>query len=64
MNEGYLWLCGSHDNIRWQHWIWNENNNIPKHSFILWLAALGKLKTREKLGQVGISHDLSCLLYR
>ncbi|XP_010666358.1 uncharacterized protein LOC104883517 [Beta vulgaris subsp. vulgaris] len=58
---GYIWLRGQMETVRWHHWVWNSLN-IPKHSFISWLTILGKLRTRERLGMVGICSDTSCLL--
>ncbi|XP_010666427.1 uncharacterized protein LOC104883582 [Beta vulgaris subsp. vulgaris] len=61
VKQGYNWLRGDQDTVRWKHWVWNPIN-IPKHSFIAWLAMLGRLRTREKLQQAGICQDASCLL--
>lgn len=36
--------------------------NVPKHAFISWLVALGKVRTRERLKAAGVCNDMSCLL--
>ncbi|XP_057248240.1 uncharacterized protein LOC130590220 [Beta vulgaris subsp. vulgaris] len=61
IKDGYKWLMGDIPKVRWHYWVWNSYN-IPKHSFIGWLAALGKLKTKDKLFQVGVCADQDCLL--
>ena len=39
-----------------------EQNEDPKHAFISWMVALGKLETRERLKQVGQCPNVECLL--
>ncbi|XP_010678138.1 uncharacterized protein LOC104893701 [Beta vulgaris subsp. vulgaris] len=53
IKEGYHWLQGPQEEVPWHYWVWNSAN-IPKHSFIAWLVALGKLKTRIVLAKAGI----------
>ena len=47
--------------VIWHLWVWNSFN-IPKYSFIGWLAALGRLKTKNKLVADGICSNQNCLL--
>ncbi|XP_048489728.1 uncharacterized protein LOC125491683 [Beta vulgaris subsp. vulgaris] len=61
IQEGYQWLKGDMEKVRWHHWVWSSMN-IPKHSYIAWLAAWGRLNTRERLNKAGICRDTSCLL--
>lgn len=42
IKEGYKWLNRHGQKVYWHHWVWN-NANLPKHAFIAWLTALGKL---------------------
>lgn len=46
---------------RWCKDIWN-NNNIPKHFFIGWLAMLNRLQIRDRLNKMGIGTSNLCLL--
>lgn len=46
--------------IQWDGMVW-ESWSLPRHSFILWLVALGKLKTRDRLQF--LSTDTQCALY-
>lgn len=59
--EGYKWLKGQYEAVGWHHWVWSELN-VPKHAFISWLVALGKIKTRERLKVAGVCQDEPCLL--
>ena len=61
IKEGYQWLHGPQEDVPWHYWVWNSTN-IPKHSFIAWLVAPGKLRTRVVLAKAGICHDTSCLM--
>ena len=44
--------------IRWDKVVW-ESWSLPKHSFVLWLAVLGKLRTKDRLHF--IPSDLNCV---
>ncbi|XP_021721013.1 uncharacterized protein LOC110688552 [Chenopodium quinoa] len=57
----YKWMQNSAEKVDWTDWIWNRYN-IPKTSFIVWLAMLNKLKTRDTLMKLGISNTDRCLL--
>ena len=47
--------------ISWHRVVW-EQWSLPKYSFILWLAALGKLRTRDRLRFIPI--DPTCVFCR
>lgn len=59
--EGCNWLSGQREKVNWHHWVWNAYN-VPRHSFIAWMAALGKLRTKESLFKAGVCHDRECML--
>ncbi|XP_019106165.1 uncharacterized protein LOC109135504 [Beta vulgaris subsp. vulgaris] len=52
IKEGYKWLSGTQESVSWHHWVWIPVNT-PKHAFISWLAALDRLRTRERLKMAG-----------
>ncbi|KAJ6930707.1 hypothetical protein NC652_014285 [Populus alba x Populus x berolinensis] len=37
--------------------------HIPCHSFILWLASLGHLRTMDRLHMAGIIKNTTCILF-
>ena len=39
-----------------------ERMSIPKHRVMMWLAMLGKLRTKENLCNIGLVADKNCLL--
>ncbi|XP_062089424.1 uncharacterized protein LOC133795956 [Humulus lupulus] len=47
--------------LSWTRVVWSEEN-IPKHSFIIWLAYINRLRTRRRLYQFGVIEDSSCLI--
>jgi len=47
--------------LSWGRVVW-EQWSLPKHSFILWLAVLGKLRTRDRLRFIAI--DPTCMFCR
>ncbi|XP_021715612.1 uncharacterized protein LOC110683526 [Chenopodium quinoa] len=59
--ECYKWLQGDGTKVDWCKWVWN-NFNIPKHSFILWLAMHDRLRPREKLLKYDVCAEDSLLL--
>lgn len=61
IREGYKWLKGTFEKVGWHYWVWNEMN-VPKHVFIAWLGALGKLRTRDRLVRAGVCNTTNCLL--
>ncbi|XP_050238094.1 uncharacterized protein LOC126687578 [Mercurialis annua] len=50
-----------HDVVSWWRILWSSGN-IPKHSFISWLAIRQKLRTREKLKRWGCVESDVCVL--
>ena len=46
--------------VQWATIVW-DRLSIPKHRVIFWLVMLEKLKTREKLGKLGLVTDCACL---
>ncbi|XP_021743110.1 uncharacterized protein LOC110709207 [Chenopodium quinoa] len=61
IRDGYGWLQGDQPAVRWTHWIWNKFN-VPKHSFIAWLAIHDILRLRKRLCRLGICTEETCLL--
>ncbi|XP_074305781.1 uncharacterized protein LOC141641002 [Silene latifolia] len=57
--HGYHWLQGPKDKVSWCPLIWNKLN-LPKHSFIGWLAVQHRLLTKDRLMQFGIITDGLC----
>uniref|UniRef100_A0A803PTB6 Reverse transcriptase zinc-binding domain-containing protein n=1 Tax=Cannabis sativa TaxID=3483 RepID=A0A803PTB6_CANSA len=48
ISAGYTLFKPSPNRVSWSHEVW-ARLNIPKHSVILWLAMLNRLKTKERL---------------
>ncbi|XP_062114203.1 uncharacterized protein LOC133825253 [Humulus lupulus] len=61
IKKGYLMLCPSQTRVSWSNEVWGRLN-LPKHSVILWLARLDRLKTKHRLHKIRIVPDISCLL--
>ena len=59
--ETYRLMHGQGNKIHWCKAIWNHHN-VPKHSFVGWLAMRNKLQTKSKLAGLGICGMNSCLL--
>lgn len=59
--EGYSWLLPDAIKVPWRYWVWNRLS-IPKHAFISWLVMWGRLKTKQKLFQIGVSTDDACAI--
>lgn len=49
----YLKNIEKGERVQWHSYVWNTLT-IPKHRFILWLAAIDKLKTETRLDRMGI----------
>ncbi|XP_019267173.1 PREDICTED: uncharacterized protein LOC109244525 [Nicotiana attenuata] len=45
----------------WSRWVWSKGN-VPKHSFICWLAGHGRLLTRVRLQKMGVTQDTMCTI--
>ncbi|XP_074315167.1 uncharacterized protein LOC141651346 [Silene latifolia] len=56
---GYSWLQGDQTEVPWHPVIWNRLN-LPKHSFIGWLAIQGGLMTKDRLLRFGIIQNSIC----
>ncbi|XP_021731005.1 uncharacterized protein LOC110697912 [Chenopodium quinoa] len=61
ISAAYVWLQGSMTEVGWHKWIWNSYN-VPKHTFISWLAVLNRLRNRSILAYIGVCDDPICLL--
>ncbi|XP_021739498.1 uncharacterized protein LOC110705886 [Chenopodium quinoa] len=61
ISQCYKWLQGAGTKVDWCKWVLNKFN-IPKHSFILWLAMHDRHRTREKLWKYNACAEDSCLL--
>ncbi|XP_074297044.1 uncharacterized protein LOC141627718 [Silene latifolia] len=56
---GYAWLMGHQAKVNWYPMVWNRIA-LPKHNFIAWLYAWGRLLTKDRMMQYGISLDGTC----
>ncbi|XP_062106391.1 uncharacterized protein LOC133817803 [Humulus lupulus] len=61
IRKGYQLLSPIIETVHWCKEVWGRLN-IPKHSFILWLAVQNRLKTKERLQRFNILNDSTCLL--
>ena len=57
--KGYKLLQGSQRSIFWSMQVWNRGN-IPKHSFIFWLAMQKRLLTKDRLLRFLTIADANC----
>ncbi|KAF4360323.1 hypothetical protein F8388_005735 [Cannabis sativa] len=46
--------------VTWSQQVWGRSNT-PKDSFISWIAIQNRLKTRDRLLQIGLSGDDQCV---
>lgn len=61
-NSGYMWFLGELPTFPLAKVVWNRFN-IPKNGFIMWLAVLGKLLTRDRIIHWGVGNiEDSCVL--
>lgn len=56
MTRGYLDLLPIERRVMGAELVCNRVT-LPKHRFILWLATLGRLFTKDRLGRLGIESD-------
>ncbi|XP_074288849.1 uncharacterized protein LOC141613997 [Silene latifolia] len=56
---GYSWLQGDQTKVSWYPVIWIMLN-LPKHSFIGWLAIKCRLMTKDRLIRFGIINEGTC----
>ncbi|KAM6560070.1 hypothetical protein CsatA_029309 [Cannabis sativa] len=59
ISAGYSLLCPTQSKVHWCDEVWGRFN-IPKHSFILWLAVQKRLKTRDRLAKFQNIADTKC----
>lgn len=50
IRSGYTWLVGDQRKLDLQYVLWH-NMNLPRHSFILWVAVQKRLLTLDRLSQ-------------
>uniref|UniRef100_A0A803Q8P1 Reverse transcriptase zinc-binding domain-containing protein n=1 Tax=Cannabis sativa TaxID=3483 RepID=A0A803Q8P1_CANSA len=58
--EELNWFNPNWEKVSWSNEVWSRLN-IPKHSFLLWLAMLNKLKTRDRLFKHGYIDGAECI---
>lgn len=59
VKSGYEWLTGHDQKIYQNVRVWN-GYYFPKYSFVCQLIRLDKIKTKEKLKNVGITDSIQC----
>ncbi|XP_050918428.1 uncharacterized protein LOC127135839 [Lathyrus oleraceus] len=57
----YTELCGEKEQVTWRK-IFFSNHARPQTLFVLWLALLGRLPTKDKLTRFRIHTDEKCML--
>uniref|UniRef100_A0A803Q0T2 Reverse transcriptase n=1 Tax=Cannabis sativa TaxID=3483 RepID=A0A803Q0T2_CANSA len=62
IKAGYKMFNTPKPNTHWSKEVWSRMNT-PKHSIILWLVMLNRLKTKERLIKMGIMVQEKCSLY-
>ncbi|GKF52255.1 reverse transcriptase zinc-binding domain-containing protein, partial [Tanacetum coccineum] len=61
IRQAYKDLCDNVEIVKWHKVIW-FSQNIPKHSFILWMAVQNRLVTQDKVRKWGSFDMMACLL--
>ncbi|KAH0722958.1 hypothetical protein KY289_006002 [Solanum tuberosum] len=61
IQSGYRWKSGNGSQWPWWRDTWNKMN-VPRHSFICWLAMHRRLLTRDRLARMGVCQETECLL--
>ncbi|XP_030478499.2 uncharacterized protein LOC115695582 [Cannabis sativa] len=59
--EGQAWFAQEFEKVPWSNEVWSRLNP-PKHSFVLWLAMMNRLKTKDRLLKHGSIDIDTCLL--
>uniref|UniRef100_A0A803PIJ5 Reverse transcriptase zinc-binding domain-containing protein n=1 Tax=Cannabis sativa TaxID=3483 RepID=A0A803PIJ5_CANSA len=55
--DGYIYFEQDWGKVSWSNLVWSRLN-VPKHSFLLWLAMVNRLKAQDRLFKHGlIDHD-------
>ncbi|CAI8604644.1 unnamed protein product [Vicia faba] len=60
-SNGCKMIIGDLESEHWAETVW-ARSNIPKHSFMYWMAIQDRLKTRSMLKKMGILDTEDCLL--
>ena len=60
-SEIYQKLLSPSEKVNWASWAWSRYA-LPKTRFIVWLTLLDKLKTKDRLQELGITPNNSCPL--
>ncbi|XP_074318450.1 uncharacterized protein LOC141655262 [Silene latifolia] len=63
IEDGYKWLGAPASKVEWTPFVWN-NLSLPKHYFIGWLVADGRLLTRDRLHKMKMCEDTWWLKHR
>lgn len=58
--ETYKTLSGTVEDVDWTKLVWFKHN-IPRHSFVCWLACHKRFKTRAKLRSWGLIENANCV---
>ncbi|GJZ84463.1 RNA-directed DNA polymerase, eukaryota, reverse transcriptase zinc-binding domain protein [Tanacetum coccineum] len=61
VSQVYFDLSSDNEAVKWSNLVW-FTQNIPKHSFILWLAIQNKLSTQDKIKSWGSFDMMMCSL--
>ncbi|XP_062102963.1 uncharacterized protein LOC133813953 [Humulus lupulus] len=61
INKRYKSLISTHPKVSWQLEVWSRMS-VPKHHFLLWLAVLQRVQTRERLFKIQVWTDVTCLV--
>ncbi|XP_074292090.1 uncharacterized protein LOC141618932 [Silene latifolia] len=61
IKDGYKWLKPDSENVPWYPWMLNKWI-LPKHSFLCWLVARGRLLTQDRLVTLGVLSQNVCYL--
>ncbi|KAM6543686.1 hypothetical protein CsatB_008133 [Cannabis sativa] len=58
---GQAWFAQEFEKVSWCNEVWSRLNT-PKHSFVLWLAMMNRLKTKDRLYKHGVIETDNCIL--
>ena len=59
VNEVWKGIKNSYPEVIWYNHVW-FNQCVPRHSFILWMAIKGRLKTQDRISRWLNIQDMSC----
>ncbi|XP_030477945.2 uncharacterized protein LOC115694981 [Cannabis sativa] len=60
ITQGYLKLIAAENKEHWPSIVWSPLN-FPKHSFVMWMAMLNRLKTKDRIAKYHPEIDKTCL---